>query len=514
MSIYSDNPTTGERVATELAETSAADVARLCAAAALAARDLARRPLTWRDEMLEAMASALEDDAEAVVALADVETGLGAARLRGELARTCFQFRFFAQVVRDGGFLEASIDHPYESPMGPLPDLRRQLEPLGVVGVFGASNFPLAFSVPGGDTASALAAGCSVVIKAHPAHPRTSWRTYACLERAARAVGAPEATLALVFGLEAGAAVVRDEHVAAVGFTGSLGAGRALFDLAQSRDVPIPFYGELGSVNPLVVTPRAAEERAVALGEGLVSSVTLGSGQFCTKPGLLFVPRGEAGDELVAAAVAALERGSGATMLTTAIRDRFEEGTVRLDAAPGLRRLALSARAPSDAGSFAALYEMDLATLPLEREAVMTEYFGALAIVVRYDALEGLLEALDSLEAALTFSLHVGDADERGGPDEAAPALLAVGARRAGRVIVNGFPTGVGVSWSMHHGGPYPASTNALHTSVGATAVRRWLRPVSYQGVPAAWLPPALLDENPLNVPQRVDGVATARRVE
>ena len=512
MSIYSDNPTTGERVATELADTSADEVARLCAVAATAARDLVRRPLTWRAEMLDAMASALEDDAEAVVALADTETGLGAARLRGELARTCFQFRFFAQVVRDGGFLEASIDHPYESPMGPLPDLRRQLEPLGVVGVFGASNFPLAFSVPGGDTASALAAGCSVVIKAHPAHPRTSWQTYACLARAAREVGAPEGTLALVFGLEAGAAVVRDEHVAAVGFTGSLGAGRALFDLAQSRDVPIPFYGELGSVNPLVVTPRAAQERAVALGEGLVSSVTLGAGQFCTKPGLIFVPSGEAGDQLVAAAVAALARGPGATMLTTAIRDRFEDGTARLDDAVGLRRLALSARAPSDAGSFAALYEMDLAALSSEREAVMTEYFGALAIVVRYHTLEGLLVALDSLEAALTFSLHVGDADEAGGPDEAAPALLALGARHAGRVIVNGFPTGVGVSWSMHHGGPYPASTNALHTSVGATAVRRWLRPVSYQGVPAAWLPAPLRDDNPLNVPQRVDGVLRARR--
>ena len=508
MSIYSDNPTTGERVATELVESSGVDVAAMCAVAARAARDLARRPLAWRAALLDAVASALEDDAEGIIADADAETGLGVGRLRGELARTCFQFRFFADVVRDGGFLEASIDHPYESPMGPLPDLRRQLEPLGVVGVFGASNFPLAFSVPGGDTASALAAGCSVVIKAHPAHPRTSMRTYSCLERAARAAGAPEGTIGLIFGLDAGSALVRDEHVAAVGFTGSLGAGRALFDQAQSRAVPIPFYGELGSVNPLVVTPAAANQRATALGEGLVASVTLGSGQFCTKPGLLFVPRGEAGDELVAAAVAALERGEGATMLTTAIRDRFEVGVARLDDVTGLTRLALSARAVSDAGSFAALYEMDVATLSLQRDVVMTEYFGALAIVVRYATLEELLDAVASLDAALTFSLHVGE------DDEAAPALLAAGAMRAGRVIVNGFPTGVGVSWSMHHGGPYPASTNALHTSVGATAVRRWLRPVSYQGVPAAWLPPALLDENPLNVPQRVDGVARARRVE
>lgn len=506
MSIYSDNPTTGERLVTELVESSGSDVATMCAAAARAMPDLARRPLAWRAALLEAVAGALEDDAESIIALADAETGLGVNRLRGEFARTCFQFRFFADVVRDGGFLEASIDHPRESPMGPLPDLRRQLEPLGVVGVFGASNFPLAFSVPGGDTASALAAGCGVVIKAHPAHPRTSWRTFACLERAARAADAPVGTLGLVFGLDAGAALVRDPNVAAVGFTGSLGAGRALFDLAQSRDVPIPFYGELGSVNPLVVTPSAATQRARALGEGLVASVTLGSGQFCTKPGLLFVPTGEAGDELVAAAAAAVEVGDGATMLTTAIRDRFEAGVARLEETPDLTRRATSARATSEAGSFAALYEMDVAALSRQRDAVMTEYFGALAIVVRYASLDELLGAIASLEAALTFSLHVGE------DDEAAPALVAAGAQRAGRVIVNGFPTGVGVSWSMHHGGPYPASTNALHTSVGATAMRRWLRPVSYQGVPAAWLPPALLDDNPLNVPQRVDGVARARR--
>lgn len=506
MTIYSDNPTTGERVWTELVETSQGEVAAKCVAADRAARDLARRSLAWRAELLETVASTLEDDVEEIIALADEETGLGVARLRGEHARTCFQFRFFSDVVRDGGFLEASIDHSHESPMGPLPDLRRQLEPLGVIGVFGASNFPLAFSVPGGDTASALAAGCSVVIKAHPAHPRTSMRTYSCLERAARGMSAPEGTLGLVFGLDAGTALVRDEHVAAVGFTGSLVAGRALFDQAQARAVPIPFYGELGSVNPLVVTPAAATQRATTLGEGLVASVTLGSGQFCTKPGLIFVPTGEAGDQLVAAAAAAVERSSGATMLTSAIRDRFETGVARLEVAVGLTRLALSTRAASNAGSFAALYEMDVATLPLERDAVMTEYFGALAIVVRYASLDELIDAIASLEAALTFSLHVGE------DDEAAPALLAAGARRAGRVIVNGFPTGVGVSWSMHHGGPYPASTNALHTSVGATAVRRWLRPVSYQGVPTAWLPATLHDENPLNVPQRVDGVAKVPR--
>ena len=506
MTIQSDNPTTGVPVSTELVETSDAEVREICANAARAVVELALRPLSWRATLLETMARHLEDDADEIIALADAETGLGPTRLRGELTRTCYQFRFFANVVRDGGFLEASIDHAHDSPMGPLPDLRRQLEPLGAIGVFGASNFPLAFSVPGGDTASALAAGCSVVVKAHPAHPRTSVATFSCLERGARELGAPEGTVALVLGLDAGVALVRDENVAGVGFTGSLGAGRALFDEAQRRAVPIPFYGELGSVNPLVVTPAAAAERAEALAEGLVASVTLGSGQFCTKPGLLFVPSDDAGDRLVAAAAAALGGMGGATMLTRAIRDRFETSSARLDDAPGLERIAVSARAESAAGSFAALYEMPAHALRVLHDVAMTEYFGALAIVVRYATMDELLDAVATLEPALTFSVHVA-AD-----DPAAPALLAAGSKKAGRVIVNGFPTGVGVSWSMHHGGPYPASTSALHTSVGASAIRRWLRPVCYQGVPAAWLPDALRDDNPLNVPQRVDGVLRARR--
>jgi len=499
VSVQSYNPTTGESSSTGFAESSATEVAVICERARVAADVLAGYPLAWRAAFLDAIAAALDADADTIIEVADAETGLGTARLTGELKRTCFQFRFFADVVRDGGFLEASIDHPYDSPMGPLPDLRRQLEPLGVIGVFGASNFPLAFSVPGGDTASALAAGCSVVIKAHPAHPRTSFATFASIERAARELDAPEGTVSLVFGLEAGIAVVQDPQVAAVGFTGSYGAGRALFDLAQARAVPIPFYGELGSVNPLVVSRAAAGERAASLGEGLVGSVTLGSGQFCTKPGLLFVPEGDEGDVLVSSAVAALEKGAGATMLSTAIRDRFEAGVASLRDVAGVSHLATSPRATSDAGSFAALYHTDVATLRAQHQSLMTEYFGAVAVFVRYASMDELLDAIDALEPALTFTVQVSEGDVD------APALLAAGRKKAGRVIVNGFPTGVGVSWSMHHGGPHPAATSSLHTSVGATAIRRWLRPVSYQGVPAAWLPVTLLDDNPLGIPQRVD---------
>ena len=501
MSVQSYNPTTGESVDTAIAESSRGDVAAACAAAAGAARELATRSLDWRAQWLEAIAAALEADATEIIALADAETGLGVARLGGELKRTCFQFRFFATVVRDGGFLEASIDHATDSPMGPLPDLRRQLVPLGVVGVFGASNFPLAFSVPGGDTASALAAGCPVVIKAHPAHPRTSKATFDAISRASTQVGAPEGSVNLVFGLEAGVALVEDPRVSAVGFTGSYAAGRALFDRAQSRPVPIPFYGELGSVNPLVVTPAAAAARAQAIGEGVVGSVTLGSGQFCTTPGLVFVPAGDAGDALVAAAVAALVAGAGATMLTGPIRDRFESGVEFLDQVRGVECLGRSGRSSSDAGSYAALFSCDVATLEGEHEALARECFGAVAVFVRYGSSAEVLEAISSLEAALTFSVHAVDDDPDG------PALLAAGVAKAGRVLVNGFPTGVGVSWSMHHGGPHPAATSSLHTSVGATGIRRWLRPVCYQNLPAPWLPEALRDDNPLGIPQRVDGV-------
>ena len=403
--------------------------------------------------------------------------------------------------MRDGGFLEASVDHAYDSPMGPLPDLRRQLEPLGPIGVFGASNFPLAFSVPGGDTASALAAGCSVVIKAHPAHPLTSKVTFEALRRAALSCGAPEATVQLLFGLTAGVALVEDPHVTAVGFTGSYRAGRALFERAQSRPDPIPFYGELGSVNPLVVTPLAAMARAQTLGEGLVGSVTLGSGQFCTKPGLLFVPSGPDGDAVLAAAKDAMTHFAGASMLSEAIRDRFDDGVAQLLSVPGVALVARSANAATASGAEGVLVVTDVATLQGEHRSVLeTECFGALAILVRYAEEGELLASLESLDPALTFTLLVEEGDPYG------PPLLDVGRRKAGRVIVNGFPTGVGVSWSMQHGGPLPAATSSLHTSVGATSLRRWLRPVSYQSVPDEWLPASLREDNPLGIPRRVDG--------
>ncbi|MEO9180731.1 MAG: aldehyde dehydrogenase family protein, partial [Acidimicrobiales bacterium] len=328
--VSSTNPATGETRELTINETTADEVNAFARRAAAAAHDLAGRPIIWRAGMLRAMASELEADATNLVALAHDETALPLPRLEGELRRTAFQLRFFGDVVEDGAYLEATLDHATESPMGQLPDLRRVNTPIGAVGVFGSSNFPFAFSVPGGDTASALAAGCPVVIKAHPAHPATSAATFAALDRGAKLSEAPEGTLALVFGFDAGTALVEAPAISAVGFTGSVGAGLALWQRANTRAVPIPFFGELGSANPLVVTTSAVVERGAEIGIGLVGSMTLGAGQFCTKPGLIFVPVGEAGDALVDAAVDSLSSLGMFTMLTAGIADIFRLGATSI----------------------------------------------------------------------------------------------------------------------------------------------------------------------------------------
>ena len=499
------NPATGEEKILDLDETSPSEVAAICAAAATATTELARRPLTWRAQMLRAMAHALETDAESIVASADFESALGRPRLEGELRRTAFQLRFFADVVEDTSFLGASIDHAYDSPMGPLPDLRRMRVPLGAVAVFGSSNFPLAFSVPGGDTASALAAGCGVVVKAHPAHPATSALCADALQRAAAEVGAPAGTIDIVYGFAAGAALIEDPHVSAVGFTGSLAAGRALWQRANERAVPIPFFGELGSANPLVVTRAAATERASEIGAGAAASMTLGVGQFCTKPGLLFVPTGSDGDALVEALVAALEETPSFTMLTSAIAAHFRDGARGIAAHDAITPLVAPPLAEGTTVR-AQLFEVDAAHYARpEAAALRDECFGPLAVVVRYASDDDLYAALAAGTASLTMSVFsVND-------DVDAARLVDYGATRAGRVIVNGYPTGVGVSWSMHHGGPWPATTAPQATSVGAAGIERWLRGLTFQSVPEALLPVPLTEANPWGVTRRVDGVLEKR---
>jgi NADP-dependent aldehyde dehydrogenase len=465
---------TGEARGQVFAVTPEADVAAVCAAAAAAAGPWSATPRTERARLLDAVAAALEGRAEEIIATADAETALGVPRLTGELARTCFQLRFFAGVLREGSYLEAVVDHADESPMGPRPDLRRMLVPVGPVAVFGASNFPLAFSVPGGDTVSALAAGCPVVVKAHEAHPATS---VLCFETM-RAV-LPDGVVSLVLGRDAGTALVRDPRIQAVGFTGSTRGGRALADLAAARPEPIPFYGELGSVNAFFVTPAAAAVRGEEIGRGLADSFTLGAGQFCTKPGLALVPSGEDGDALRDALLAAAD-GRSFTMLTDGIRQAYETATGAGDA----RTVTPT------------VVEVAAGDLTAEQ---LDEVFGPYLVLARYDSVDDLDAAVGVLPGALTATVHGEDGDQLGAD------LARTLATRVGRVVWNGYPTGVSVGWAQHHGGPWPG-TNTLHTSVGATAIRRFLRPVAWQSAPASVLPEELRDDYD-GVPRRVDGV-------
>jgi NADP-dependent aldehyde dehydrogenase len=484
--VLSRDPRTGEvraQVGVE-ADTAAVDVAVRAAYATLDA--LADRQK--RTALLRAAADGVESRAAELIAAADAESALGVPRLTGELARVAYQFRFFADIVNEGAFLGVVVDEPDPSAVPPRPALRRWKVPIGVVGVFAASNFPFAFSVPGGDTASALAAGCPVVVKAHPDHPQTSELVADTLRTAAEKVGLPADVLTLIHGYQAGVDLVQHPLVSAVGFTGSIPGGRALFDLAVSRPAPIPFYGELGSLNPVLVTEQAAATRADEIAAGLVASYTLGQGQFCTKPGLVLVPSGPAGDELTAAATQTAAEAAPGALLDARMREHFLAGFAARSAAPGVRTLAAAAAAPTgDAPQAvrAGLLEVDAADLTGD---LLEECFGPVTVLVRYRDAADAEAVLSRLGGSLTATLHA----EAGEPGAA--AWLARLSRSAGRVIFGGWPTGVAVAPAMTHGGPYPATTSPT-TSVGGTAIDRWLRPVTYQTVPADLLPPELSKE-------------------
>jgi len=376
------------------------------------------------------------------------------------------------------------------------------LEPLGPVLVFAASNFPFAFSVLGGDTASALATGSPVVVKAHGSHPGLSAEVGRLAARVVAESGLPPGTFAVIFGVDIGSSALQDPRIKACGFTGSTTGGRALFDLAVARPDPIPFYGELGSINPTVVTPDAVAARGAEIVAGYVGSFTLGGGQFCTKPGLLFLPRGHGLEARLAEAVGAL---AAAPLLDARIRDRFVAGTDDLGSHSGVRTVA-AGDDPAGSGAWAAprLFLTGTPAVLADPATLTEEHFGPASLIVEYDDLDGLLAALSSIEGSLTATLQAQDDDTF-----ALDAVLTVLRQRAGRVIYNGWPTGVAVAWAMQHGGPWPSTTSAGHTSVGATSIRRWLRPVCYQSLPQTLLPPALRDANPWHLPRRLDGVLT-----
>jgi acyl-CoA reductase-like NAD-dependent aldehyde dehydrogenase len=492
------DPRTGRPVGDPVPHTSSAEIDRLATAAAAAAPALA--PLAGRSDRLRAVAAALEAAREELVAVADAETALGPARLNSELTRARVQFEMFAAEVDEGSFLDIVIDRPdpHAQP-APRPDLRRMLVPIGPVAVYAASNFPFAFSVAGGDTASALAAGCPVIVKAHPGHPQTSVLSARVIATALREHGAPEGTFAVVHGFEAGRELVQHPAIRAAAFTGSVAGGRALFDLAQSRPDPIPFYGELGSLNPTVVTPGALASRASEIVTGFVGSYLLGSGQFCTKPGLLFLPEGHGLDAALAEAVAGASVGP---VLGERIHQAYGHGVARLAEEPNVR--AVVAPAPPGGEGYAvapSLFAVSAATLIERRGPLLEECFGPTALIVEYGSTEELFAALDVVPGSLTTTVH---ADAEAEP-ELVRALLDRAAARSGRVIWSGWPTGVAVTAAQHHGGPWPATTAPLHTSVGTAAMRRFLRPVVYQSVPDALLPVELRDANPLGLPRRVN---------
>lgn len=478
-----------------------AEVDAACRAAADAFRSFGRSSGAVRADLLRRIADALEADADAIVARAGAETALPEARLRGEMGRTTGQLRLFATVAADGAWADARIDRADPARTPPKPDLRSMLRPLGPVAVFGASNFPLAFSVAGGDTASALAAGCPVVAKAHPAHPGTSALVGRAVARAVEAAGLPAGVFGLLFdaGVEAGLALVRHPAIAAVGFTGSRGGGMALVAEAAARAVPIPVYAEMGSVNPFVVLPGALADDALAA--RLAGAVTLGVGQFCTCPGLAFVPAGAAGAAFVAALATALGASPAGTMLTPRIGEAYAEGAARQAAAPGVRAHV----APAGPGA-ASLVEADAATFAAT-PALADEVFGPAALVVRYDGPDALAALVGGLEGQLTATVHGSAADLAAHAD----ALAALEAR-AGRIVFGGVPTGVEVGHAVVHGGPFPATSDARSTSVGSRAILRWARPVAWQDAPAHVLPPELRDGNPAGVPRLVDGRPEAPR--
>jgi NADP-dependent aldehyde dehydrogenase len=501
--IASIDPRTGTTVEELDVSTTTDDLEQLCARALEAAAELSALGRAGRATVLRAMSAALEAHREELVAVADRETGLGPQRLNGELTRTAYQLDLFAEVLEDGGYLEATIDHAGPTPMGPRPDLRRMLLPLGPVAVFGASNFPFAFSVPGGDTASALAAGCPVIAKVHGAHPATSVLCRDVLVEGARAAGVQGDVVALVYGREAASALVQHPALTAVGFTGSLEIGRMLADLAAARPSPIPFYGELGALNTLLVAPGAARNRGAEIGAGLAASFTLGVGQFCTKPGVALIPAGPDGEEIRRALISYVADAAAGVMLSERTADSFAEGTERLTSLPGVEVLARGGQRPGQGWWGEPLLlraDVDAVRAPLTDEC-----FGPVLVLVEYGSEAEALAALRRFGPALTATVH---ADEEDHPLAAQVLQHAMGT--VGRVVWNAFPTGVAVSWAMHHGGPYPATTNPLHTSVGTTSIRRWLRPVSLQDVPADLLPDELRDEpRTPGLPRRIDGTPT-----
>lgn len=488
------SPETGEAVGPEFHSASHDEMVAACLQASIAFNFLYRKSGKERAALLRAIAANLEDRKSDLVERASLETGLPTARFEGETARTCGQLRLFADLVEEGSWVDARIDtaDPERTPP-PKPDIRSMRKALGPVAVFCASNFPIAFSVAGGDTVSALAAGCPVVVNAHIAHPGTSEIAASAIIDAVGECGFPEGTFSLLFSAdyEIGAALVAHPSIKAVGFTGSRAGGRALMDIAAKREEPIPVYAEMSSVNPVFVLPRAADERSNEIAEGLFASFTLGYGQFCTKPGLAFLPLGDSFVAIVKTLDRLSSESPSTPLLTKGIRDSYVGKTMKRGAAQ-----AAAEGFSVDSCVFEATAEEFLGD-PLLGE----EVFGPSSLAISYGASDELIRIAEGLEGQLTATIH-GTAEDIAEAGE----LIAVLEKKVGRLVFNGYPTGVEVCHAMVHGGPYPATSFPGTTSVGTRAIERFTKLVCFQDAPDSVLPDELKDGNPLGIVRMTDG--------
>lgn len=468
--------------------------------AEIALADTVDVPLSWRVDLLNAIADSLEANTHPIVETAEQETRLGLSRLQNEHARMCDQIRLFAQVVQEGSFLEIMID----TEDGTYPDIRRMQLPIGPVAVFGASNFPLAFGVAGGDTVSALAAGCSVIVKAHPSHPATSEICARSILGGLELLKAPRGLFSLLHGNgpEVGKILVSAPGIKAVAFTGSRSGGRALFDIASARPDPIPVYAEMGSVNPLFVTTSAIKTRSAEIVSGLTQSITLGGGQFCTKPGLIFLVENAKGNEFVKELSKAFLDQPMPCLLNRPIRDNLRTTLDRTLRCEGVDVILGTGYDEENMGFYFPIMLLSTNSRMFRKQpSLADEHFGAVAIIVWCKEEQEFVDLVSNMEGSLTVSLHCEKEDSRLIQD-----FLPIAQRRCGRIVYNGYPTGVRVTHAMHHGGPYPATTAVGYSSVGSTAIRRFLKPVAFQNFNDTFLPPALKNSNPLGLSRMVNG--------
>ncbi|MGB7190982.1 MAG: aldehyde dehydrogenase (NADP(+)) [Acidobacteriaceae bacterium] len=504
------NPQTGESIEPQFRSSSPADVNAAAQAAQQAFATYSQLPGRERARFLRSIADGLDAASPELAARAQLETALPQPRVQGEIKRAVNQFRMFAEVVEEGSWVAARIDTalPDRQPL-PRPDLRSMLRPIGPVAVFGASNFPVAFSVAGGDTASAFAAGNPVVVKAHPAHPGASEIEARVIIASAQACGLPAGVFSLLFdsGIEVGKALVQHPAICAVGFTGSLAAGRALMDLAAQRPRPIPCFAEMSSTNPVFVLPSALRERGKQLAGGLFNSFTASAGQMCTKPGLVFLPE-QPESEGFLSELRALTAASGAfTLLTPGIAASYQKSVQTRSSRSDIESRAAAASSGACAAS-ATLLETRIDDF-LKSPELSHELFGPASLVIRYEQRAAILEAAEALDGHLTATV-IGSAEDLVEYRD----LIQILERKAGRIIFSGFPTGVEVAHAMVHGGPYPSTSDSRFTSVGSQAILRFARPVCYQGLPESALPEELHDANPLSIQRMVNGHMSTGPIE